>query len=198
MPGTLNVVELQAYFAIHGGIWRMAIGDGPPHDKALLITFFAAVHYLLKNPIRYKKGYIVPIPTRDMESEPVHAGFISTRVFKAKGKVWKLFDTYKEKVFLHNADLLKEIGFHHELVPLGNSERFFMLSREYIHGTHEPDHLAYFRGILRMLAKVHRAGYVHGDVRLANMIFAQGGSYLIDFDLARKENQKYPEDMSPL
>ena len=45
-----------------------------------------------------------------------------------------------------------------------------------------------------MLAKVHEAGYVHGDVRIPNLIFGpDGSSWLIDYDLARLNNQgSYP------
>lgn len=43
-----------------------------------------------------------------------------------------------------------------------------------------------------MLHQVHEAGYVHGDIRDANMVFRGDTSFLIDFDLAREEGQKYP------
>ena len=40
-----------------------------------------------------------------------------------------------------------------------------------------------------MLHKVHEQGFVHGDVRLSNIIFSGDTSYLIDYDLARKEDK---------
>ena len=46
-----------------------------------------------------------------------------------------------------------------------------------------------------MLHKLHEAGYVHGDIKKENIIFNDDKdfSYLIDFDLAKKEGGKYPE-----
>ncbi len=44
-----------------------------------------------------------------------------------------------------------------------------------------------------MLDKLHSAGYVHGDIRLANLVFgSDGNGYLIDFELARPEGRVYP------
>ena len=42
---------------------------------------------------------------------------------------------------------------------------------------------------------MHEAGYVHGDIKKENIIFNDDKdiSYLIDFDLAKKEGGKYPE-----
>ena len=110
MPGTLNVVELQAYFAIHGGIWRMAIGDGPPHDKALLITFFAAVHYLLKNPIRYKKGYIVPIPTRDMNQNLFMLALSVPEFSRPRGKSGNFSTLTKRRYFCIMQTCLRKLA----------------------------------------------------------------------------------------
>ena len=47
-----------------------------------------------------------------------------------------------------------------------------------------------------MLHKLHEAGYVHRDIKKENIIFNDDKdiSYLIDFDLAKKEGGKYPED----
>jgi len=44
------------------------------------------------------------------------------------------------------------------------------------------------------LQKLHERGYVHGDVRVKNILFSYDGktSYLIDFDLSRKRGNVYP------
>lgn len=44
----------------------------------------------------------------------------------------------------------------------------------------------------RCLAKLHDQGYVHGDVRLQNIVFTENDSVLIDFDLAKKVGKAYP------
>ena len=43
-----------------------------------------------------------------------------------------------------------------------------------------------------MLHKVHEEEYVHGDIRIENIVFAaeENTSYLIDFDLAKKEGKR--------
>ena len=62
----------------------------------------------------------------------------------------------------------------------------------YTSGDHEPAGVAQFRGVVQMLAKLHDRGYVHGDVRLQNIVFTKKDSVLIDFDLAKKEGETYP------
>ena len=43
----------------------------------------------------------------------------------------------------------------------------------------------------------YERGYVHGDIRLINIVFNEGRSYLIDFDLARAEGDSYPSGYQP-
>lgn len=70
--------------------------------------------------------------------------------------------------------------------------RWKMLEYSYIDGNHSPTTVEHFRGICEGLKEIHSLGYVHGDIRLANMIFFEnGGSQLIDFDLARIEHKRY-------
>ena len=49
-----------------------------------------------------------------------------------------------------------------------------------------------------MLHKLHDSGIVHGDIRLANLVFDHDNSagYLIDYDLARKAGDRYPNGYS--
>lgn len=46
-----------------------------------------------------------------------------------------------------------------------------------------------------MLHTVHAAGRVHGDIRPANLVFFGDTSYLIDYDLAGKEESKYQKSI---
>ena len=70
---------------------------------------------------------------------------------------------------------------------------YHCLTYDYIKGTNVRSDLRQFYNILCALDNLHTAGYVHGDVRLENMIFAEGNEgYLIDYDFARKEGEHYP------
>lgn len=66
---------------------------------------------------------------------------------------------------------------------------------KFIAGNHEPTTVKDFRGAVEVLRKVHSLGYIHGDVRIENIVFGGGKSYLMDFDLARKEDEhpRYPK-----
>ena len=46
-----------------------------------------------------------------------------------------------------------------------------------------------FVGVVKQLSEMHKYGFVHGDIRLANMVFPKGGeSCLIDFDFVGMHN----------
>ena len=68
-----------------------------------------------------------------------------------------------------------------------------MLAMAYIPGTQKPTEVLHFRGAVEQLCKMHEKGRVQGDFRNVNSVFDNtGGSHLIAFDLARKENDLYP------
>ena len=69
------------------------------------------------------------------------------------------------------------------------------ISYPYIDGTHSPRKFQQFHGVVTVLHKLHEAGYVHRDIKKENIIFNDDKdiSYLIDFDLAKKEGGKYTE-----
>ena len=46
--------------------------------------------------------------------------------------------------------------------------------------------------VLKALDHLHDQNIVHSDIQLANIVFTQDTSYLIDFDLADKEGILYP------
>ena len=50
-----------------------------------------------------------------------------------------------------------------------------LLRYKYIQGNHEPSNITQYLGVTEMLIKLHEKGYVHGDVRLENIIFTEYG-----------------------
>ncbi len=80
-----------------------------------------------------------------------------------------------------------------ELKVFTQDKKISYISYDYYPGGHEPQRLNQFCNIVCILDKLHSAGYVHGDIRLPNLVFgSDGGGYLIDFDLARLEGDVYP------
>ena len=59
-----------------------------------------------------------------------------------------------------------------------------------------------FLPIIAHLQKLHKAGYVHGDIRAYNTVFSEqkgGPGFLIDFDFSgKKGNAFYPKGYNPL
>lgn len=53
---------------------------------------------------------------------------------------------------------------------------------------HTPKSISQCVRICRRLQELHALGYVHGDIRIANMLFGakEDDAYLIDLDFARK------------
>jgi hypothetical protein len=188
MPGTNREVELQIYVPVSKGmLWRAAICKCEPWDEALLATFYVAVHYLIEHPVLETKATSVPLPFKDMNGAvPVHEDDMNFRVYKFEDKVVKLYK--KTDCFEHNHSLLDKIGFQHELLDHGS---FWSLSRPYSESSHCPNSLGTFKSIIKILQKVHDNGYVHGDIRPANLLHGEEDGMILDFDLARPEGTHY-------
>jgi len=65
-----------------------------------------------------------------------------------------------------------------------------MVKYKYLKGNDKPKSVQHFVDVLFALQKIHDAGFVHGDIRLCNLVFDDNGvhSYIIDFDMASKES----------
>ena len=57
-----------------------------------------------------------------------------------------------------------------------------------------PKHVGQFRKLFHDLEKLHDKGYVHSDIRKENLVFGEkeDEAWMIDFDLADKEDTRYP------
>ena len=78
------------------------------------------------------------------------------------------------------------------MTNLTTDGRFVILAYDYIEGDHSPKCLKGFAGVVCALHIIHEHGYVHGDVRACNIIFSKDSSFLIDYDLAMQEGERYP------
>jgi len=138
------------------------------------------------------------MPLRDWDYQPwCHYGSeqeCCTFISKTSPKTFcKLF--VKDDDLEPNLELLQAVGEFKALdqISLTSDNHCVMLKYQYIDGSHSPSKFSQFAGVTKMLHKVHEEGFVHGDVRLSNIIFSGDTSYLIDYDLAGKEdNRLYP------
>lgn len=74
------------------------------------------------------------------------------------------------------------------------SDHFVVIEYPYIPAVKAmPSSSKDFVGVLQDLQRLNQAGLVHGDIRLANMIFAQDRSHLIDYDFCGQDQKScYP------
>ena len=76
---------------------------------------------------------------------------------------------------------------------LTHDDRHWLLKYRYIEATTgKVCALVYFIQVATALQKLHDAGYVHADVREANILFTDDGAKLIDFDITDKIGEPYP------
>ena len=100
--------------------------------------------------------------------------------------VFKHFSSHS----LRDPNMYIRFGAGAEIINIGSNSK--VVTYPFIKGTHNPTSSAQFAPILRKLAEMHKSGYCHGDIRLANMLFATPSdeSALIDFDLGGKVDER--------
>lgn len=152
----------------------------------LLCTLYGAVHSLGSQPIIYAN----PTPFTFRCCNGGHRR-ISCNTFYClqKNLVYKLYDTKDKSYLLPNVDLVQASNPKLEMKCGG---RIQFLSYTFIGGDHVPPNLWGIIDAIRSLKKVHSKGYVHGDVRIDNVVFGEMSGTLIDFDFARLEGTQYP------
>ena len=90
------------------------------------------------------------------------------------------------------AIMFNAVGIDSRMWDLTCDGHWKILEYTFIEGGHSPNKISQFRGICKGLKIIHDLGYVHGDIRLSNMIFGENKSQLIDFDMSRRELNIYP------
>ena len=210
MPRTPEYVQFQVHVPVNRKMWKMTICEGAPYDKALLCTLYAAVHYLCQQPIIRRDPPDSPMPFKQSEDYSALKEGDCCRIFvnRSTNTVHKIYDTRRENQqpispYEPNLELIKSTGALSGVVQesLTTDKRFCQLKYQYIEGSNVPMKLKQFVGVTHVLHKVHELGFVHGDIRLANIVFSteDDKSYLIDFDLAREEGKgRYPEGYNNL
>jgi len=124
----------------------------------------------------------------------------SLRVFRRNGMVYKLYDP--SSCFKPNDDCIQLLDTDSQqylpdlkVTPLPAG--YTMLQYRYIEETNVAPVLAIFRSAFTALEKLHEKGIVHSDVRARNVVFTIDQNVeLIDFDLAGKVGDSYPENFN--
>ena len=161
--------------------WGMCVAKSTSEDLALYATIYVASHYLIEHELMEDECVQQPC-LYDLKK-------LNDWVFldEENEKVWKFFDT--DSNFFHpNLELLEGLFDSDEITLDDIGPDLQLLKSKYIHGDHNPQSLSQFYGIFEMLHNIHQLGYVHGDIRLENMIFFGDTSFLIDFDLSKREH----------
>ena len=192
LAATDTSASLWLYLMAKKKVWAICIKRGSPWDFSLLATLYVGIKHLADYPISYGIP-IIQTPFKGRELCPLMASE-TTRTFRSADKVLKFFDE-NDRIVKNNVDIVKLSGLDGSIKYISSDCRFSILTYPFLNGTHVPTSIKQFRGIIRMLDKLHVAGYVHGDIRLCNLVFSDNGldGYLIDYDLAGKANvDRYP------
>eukprot|EP01028_Stygiella_incarcerata_P013680 TRINITY_DN82_c1_g1_i1.p1 TRINITY_DN82_c1_g1~~TRINITY_DN82_c1_g1_i1.p1 ORF type:complete len:583 (-),score=173.11 TRINITY_DN82_c1_g1_i1:360-2108(-) len=159
---------------------------------------------------------------REREREGAGAGAgAGRRRRKGKMVVWKTFDygSFERSRIRDvdrrrpNLDIMKTIhpGYLHGMRMVNIDQNIQYLVYDHIKGSHKPKNVKQFAKICRDLGRLHCEKFVHGDVRVHNMLFGDrdrgeghntgddDDAWLIDFDFAGKEDEdKYPYGLLPI
>ena len=181
----------------NGRVWAIPIvRDLCPHKPSLLATLTVGVQVLARHPVFYRV-LEHPKPFRDIEVTPLKANDGNRTYLKTDGShktVIKYFDS-EDLVRRSNVRVMGIAGVVVQEQFMTTDRRLSYIEYDFYDGGHQPVALRQFRNILCMLHKLHINGYVHGDVRPANLVFDRHGhdGYLIDYDLVGKDQQDcYP------
>ena len=194
IPATSDMMELQLHVNIHDTLCKLVVANGKPWDGALLCTLKASIDHLFKNSFFTSSiPPKLPVPFKDMTLYT----FLGERkrVFykQVEETVCKFFDTRSDDFF--HPDILQCLIKKLKLLPkmkltppYTQDVRLYTLTYTFVKANGRQQHkLKAFVGVIQQLSEMHSAGFVHGDIRLANMVFSgDNDSHLIDFDFVGK------------
>ena len=196
VPCSRSWLELQLYMEGTGDkMWQIPVYDDFPYCKELLCSLFCGIHFLIKSYYCNRSPMEKPLPLYGRNLVPLtNKDNCRSYLEESSQTVFKFFYQPSGSKPQTNIELLRSLDiFAAEKLDLEEvTSNCHMLKYGYIKGVHKPNKLHQFSGAVHDLSKLHTAGFVHGDIRLQNIVFQKDTSHLIDYDLASKEGSRYP------
>jgi hypothetical protein len=158
-------------------------GPCKQNSLAAILTFIAEVGALFLHQVHASPV----VPAKVIPGLNVHIPSDRSRVYKS-------FD-YREHPGIERRRTTSNLKYLPDAKVEINWDDFEILSYCYLDGSHLPNSIAQFLAVFLFVARMHKAGYVHGDLLLRNLIFAPvaSRSQPIDFDWSGPVNQaRYP------
>lgn len=200
LPIYQTTMSLRVCFAINGKLCEIEIAEcslaNAEDSKRFLAILYSAVDYLVQNVVTNNNR---PLPSRKFIGEHITSLSDNGKLFLIENRVHKLFSKTAHAV--PNVDIIHLINeaYRFKNVEVSNVDeggRYLCMSYDFIDGDHEPKDLRQFKNIFMALDSLHKSNFVHGDVRLENMVFTDDikTGYLIDYDFSGKEGELYPKN----
>ncbi len=186
-PCTKSEVQLHLHFGIPGKVLSIPIITARTKSeiKIAFVLLKYACGILLRNKL--SSGYEVhPSKELSLPIPPLGLG----RIFKKGDSIFKLYGTEDTCC----VELQKLVFPDASLTCLSSDGSIRCLKYKFRMGDHEPKNPKQLICAFKQLKMIHDRQYVHGDVRVVNVIFSGCGkeAWLIDFDFAGKVDMPYP------
>ena len=211
MPCQIDYSSFQTRLEVHVGVDKklapICICEAGTRElERFACVLKGCVHSLIQKPIITEHPYLFPykqwqtgVPKElSVKYEPSCWIYECPpcRVFRFEDYVYKVYDSAENQT--PNFDLIKAVGHLPEatLESLSSDDRFQCLRYAWREGDHQPRSVRQFKCILKQLDKIHESGFVHGDVRIMNLIFSKttDEAWIIDFDFVGKVGTRYPSN----
>ena len=202
-PFTRHQLSLQLHVPFTNYMMVLEIANvsiPTPDLQKFFTTFYAAVHYLITphTAMDLDTPHIAPTPSlvfvgeHCLTPDNIH---MPARVFKKDNCIHKLYDTMKFSV---NLNILRLSLADATAQNLTQDGRFQLLTYPFRDGQHTPFHKDQFVPLIKTLRAIHSAGYVHSDIRRANLVFSpdKKRAWILDFDLAGCKGTCYPPNFN--
>lgn len=196
MPMTLEVAEIWIYYGCENKLLKTKIDSVSFRDeKSKIVIFFARlygyVHTLIREQTQHSK-MMSEWPTMLTVNccDGMHKMLSSHCYYcRKKQSIVKLYDDKSKPYLKPNVELMKKLD-----PTLSCIGRVRILSYPLKKGCHRPRNLLQIAIMIENLYNIHSKGYVHGDIRIENLLYSYDGkeAYILDCDFANKENSIYP------
>ena len=161
--------------------------------RQLLITLYGCVHSLIAQPLNDSDS--LAGKCCDGQHSLLNYYKSPTVIYcKRRDMVMKFYD--KDFENSPKEELLKAVDLPQASLHSLN-DRITILECIFIHGTHYPWNIRQVITLIRKLYNLHSLGFVHGDIRYANVIFMEDNAYILDLDMAALENEPYSDTYNP-